>query len=290
MEYLRVSGLFSMDWAENIQGLWDHLAAEKYDIILLDYRLPDGTGLDALGEIPRRGYKTPVLMITGQGDERLAVQSLQLGAVNYVVKGGDYLPTLPTVIQRAIREHQLQLSVQRSLEQIQYQALLLNNVRDAIVVWDIDGIISCWIPAAESIFGWKESERVGCSIEDYFKAFTPEMKVPPSDGASGPQVGRQYQSKDNKVIWISSRLALRDYGSDQQIIGYIDFSRDITKRKQAEEELRYRVEVEELITSISTDFINLEPDQIDQGTNHSLKDNGSYAGADGSFVVLLTEE
>ncbi len=78
-----------------------------------------------------------------------------------MVKGSDYLPILPTLIQRAIRAHKLQLSVQHSLEQIRYQALLLNNVRDAVVVWDIDGKITYWKPAAEASFGWKKSERVG---------------------------------------------------------------------------------------------------------------------------------
>ncbi len=239
-EFLEISGDFCVEWAGSVALLWEHLAANSYHTILLDYRLPDGTGLEILEEFQRRGIKTPAVLITGQGDERLAVRAMQQGAVDYLIKGSDFLPTLPALIQKAIRSAELQDSVDRSNEQIRYQALLLNNVRDAIVVWDKDGIIRHWNYAAAILFGYSVKDRVGKPVSDfYLSEFDPPVNVPPGEGTGGQEVSRRFVHKDGRTIWVSSRVnALRDYGANSKLIGYMDVSRDITSRKQTEDALR----------------------------------------------------
>jgi two-component system cell cycle sensor histidine kinase/response regulator CckA len=238
-EFLKISGPFTVDWAENVNALWGRLAAKEYDIILLDYRMPDGNGLDALVEINNRCYQVPVVMVTGQGNERVAARAMQLGAVDYLIKGSNHLITLPALIQKAVRGHQLQLSVQRSLEQIRYQALLLDNVRDAVVVWDTDRKITYWNPAAEQLFGWKASERLGCLVDEcYLNAFTPALTPPDGDGTGTQEIERQYTTKYSEMIWVSSRVtALRDYASGGRLTGYMDVARDITPRKNMEAQM-----------------------------------------------------
>ncbi|MEO1432909.1 MAG: histidine kinase dimerization/phosphoacceptor domain -containing protein [Cyanobacteria bacterium J06633_8] len=64
---------------------------------------------------------------------------------------------------------------------------------------------------------------------------------------------------------------------------------EIIERQRIEEELRYRVEFEKLITTISTDFINLAPNETDNGINQALKSIGEFVGVDRSYVFLLTD-
>ena len=64
---------------------------------------------------------------------------------------------------------------------------------------------------------------------------------------------------------------------------------EIIERQRIEEELRFRVDFEKLITTISTDFINLAADEIDNGINKALETIGKFAGVDRSYVFLLTE-
>lgn len=232
-EFLQLAGSYYVDRADSLQEFWKLLKKNEYDVLLLDYKLPDGTGLDALIDLPDHGYNIPVIMITGQGDERVAAQSIQRGAFDYVVKGSDYLLTLPSKIEKTFSNHQMQLSIQRSMQHIRYQALLLNNVREAVVVWDLENHITYWNPAAQSLFGWSPQERLGHLVDEcYLSIFIPKVDLPFDEETHKFEVERKCQTKDGREIWVSSRLAtLRDDSSEVNIIGYIDVVRDITERK-----------------------------------------------------------
>ncbi len=260
-EYLRLAGIPNIQVVHNIKNLIERMDIGGVDIVLLDYRLPDGTGLQALDQMSAKGFQTPVIMVTGQGDERVAVQALQRGAVDYVLKTGDYLITLPSLIRKTVQASQLQLSIQRSLEKIRYQALLLNNVRDAVVVWDLEGRITYWNPAAEGLYGFSAQERVGQLVSEvYLTAFNPPIRLLGPEQTTGHYIERQYQTPSGRTIWVSSRMAvLRDARANNQLIGYMDVSHDITRNKQAEQalresEARYRAIVEDYQTELICRF------------------------------------
>jgi two-component system response regulator HydG len=59
---------------------------EKFDLLLIDYRLPDGTGLDILSHVLEKGLVQPVIIMTSFNDVRTAVKSIQLGAFDYITK------------------------------------------------------------------------------------------------------------------------------------------------------------------------------------------------------------
>src|SRR2546429_9729980 len=56
------------------------------DVMLADYRLPDGTGLDLLEAIKARGLEVPVVLVTNSGDADVTVCLLKAGAADYLVK------------------------------------------------------------------------------------------------------------------------------------------------------------------------------------------------------------
>lgn len=71
----------------------------SFDLILCDYNLPDANGLELLGEIRQR-CSTPVIMVTGENVGHIAAAAIRAGATDYVVKVGDYLFTIPLVIEK----------------------------------------------------------------------------------------------------------------------------------------------------------------------------------------------
>jgi len=74
-------------------------------LVISDYLLPDGTGLDlAKGALSAEEVGFPLIILTGFGSEQLAVRSLKSGAIDYVVKSAEGLQELPWSAERAIRE------------------------------------------------------------------------------------------------------------------------------------------------------------------------------------------
>lgn len=113
-----------------------HLAErEVYDLVFLDYSLPGRDGLEVLEAIRRGGATPPVVIVTGRGDEHVAVQALKAGAYDYVVKGEGYLMRLPVVAQRAVEAHHL--AVERRLAEQErdcYAAQLLSLAQASLRV------------------------------------------------------------------------------------------------------------------------------------------------------------
>ena len=70
-----------------------------FDLILCDYNLPDGSGMEVLAEITKR-CDTPVLMVTGENVGTIAAEAVRKGASDYVVKFGEYLFTIPLVVEK----------------------------------------------------------------------------------------------------------------------------------------------------------------------------------------------
>ena len=108
----------------------DALTRQTYDLVLLDYSLPRMNGLEVLAEIRRRGASVPVVMVTGQGDERVAVEAMRTGAADYVIKSAGYLTTLPTVVRKVLKQHELTCDNARLYAQAQ-QALAALQARQA---------------------------------------------------------------------------------------------------------------------------------------------------------------
>lgn len=80
----------------------------RYDLIVVDNDLPTLTGLEVILRLKASQNSTPIIMVTGAGNEEVAVEALRAGAANYLVKdtAGGYLKLLPTVIRQVINEQE----------------------------------------------------------------------------------------------------------------------------------------------------------------------------------------
>ncbi|MBD3306299.1 response regulator [candidate division KSB3 bacterium] len=72
---------------------------EDFDLILLDYSLPDMNGIQLLQMLHKKSPDLPIIMVTGSGSERIAVRALKTGASDYMVKSKDFISKLPHVVQ-----------------------------------------------------------------------------------------------------------------------------------------------------------------------------------------------
>jgi len=92
-----------------------------YDVLMVDHQMPGKGGLEVLRTLALRGALPPTIMVTGHGDETVAVEAMKLGAADYVVKDveGRYLTLLPTVVVRVLHQQRLLEEKQRAEEALQ---------------------------------------------------------------------------------------------------------------------------------------------------------------------------
>lgn len=68
----------------------DRLHEGHFDLLLLDYRLPDMTGLEVLRAVRKNAPEPAVILMTSQGSEEVAIEAMSLGAAAYVVKNTEF--------------------------------------------------------------------------------------------------------------------------------------------------------------------------------------------------------
>jgi CheY-like chemotaxis protein len=78
------------------------LEEEKFDVVLLDFNLPNMSGLEMITQIKASGSDVPVIMLTGTDDRKTAVDSMKLGAADYLVKSTESYQSLQDRIKKVV--------------------------------------------------------------------------------------------------------------------------------------------------------------------------------------------
>ncbi len=212
----------------------------KYDVLLLDHRLQGLNAIEVMKELRSLQIQLPIVLVTGHGDEDVAVQALKLGAADYVVKSSDYLYHLPSVIENAYNRSQL-LQEQEALRTSEERFRRLSeNAQDIIsrlavfpeTKWEY---IS---PAVTTILGYPP-ELFYNDNDFHHKIIHPEdlqsfhSGIPVSDLINNPILIR-FRHLNGHYVWMEMR-SVPLYDSDQRIIAIESITRDITERKVAEQ-------------------------------------------------------
>jgi PAS domain S-box-containing protein len=216
-------------------------------MLILDYSLPDMNGKEFVTELKSRGvFLPPFIVSTGQGDERIAVEMMKLGARDYIIKDSHFLDMIPIVIAKAGREieneNKLRMAEQALLESNQFNKQIIQSAHEGIVVYDIDLKYKLWNPFMEQLTGISASEVLGKYPFQVFPFLKNSGAVKSIEnalkGETVPEIDLQFEIPGTgKSGWTSDTTA-PIYNSKGEIIGAITTVRDITERKHAEEVLR----------------------------------------------------
>jgi two-component system cell cycle response regulator len=112
--FLGDQDLINMSWAANMEEALTILEQDRFDMIFLDHLLKDGTSIDFLRKAEKEGIETPVIVISGQGDEMLVSQVIQLGAYEYLPKDRINLESISRVINNTLERARLRKDVKRA--------------------------------------------------------------------------------------------------------------------------------------------------------------------------------
>lgn len=235
---------FRLTSVTNLTSAQKYLIPCKPALIITDWRLPDGNGLNLL-EFPQVRDQIPVIVMTSYGNERVAVEALKNGASNYVVKSVEILGDMPHITERVLRDWQIRTEHERtekSLRESERQLRrITENMLDIICESDARGICQYISPSCEAVLGYKPEEIIGKDLFD-FVYIDDELIA----RRAARQLNRERQSSRNEYryrhrnghyIWLEviGRPLLDTNGKIESVIFT---GRDISERKKTEEKLR----------------------------------------------------
>lgn len=96
----------------------ERLKAETFDLVFLDYLLPDGSGIELLEWMDREQVQVPVIAITGHGDEIVATQMIKAGSFDYLPKASIKEETLTRCIANVLERFQLKKEVEQATRKV----------------------------------------------------------------------------------------------------------------------------------------------------------------------------
>jgi len=152
---------WKVTWVSNKAAFQEALSTSRFDVILSDYRMPDWNGDQVLEFVLDRYPQVPVIMLTGELGEELAVETLTRGATDYVMKQN--LLRLVPAVERALREAANTKARRQALENLheseEYYRVLFENGplpkwtfdQDTLEILDIN-------KAAERALGYSRDE------------------------------------------------------------------------------------------------------------------------------------
>lgn len=232
----------------------------KFDCVFLDYGLPDGDGLSLVQNVREAGLKVPLIVLTGQGDEQIAVELMKAGASDYIAKNKLSPESLSRSMYNAIRiysaESQAFHTSQKLKESEERYRLVLEGVNDGIWDWDLSKNEVYWNDRLLEIIGLSR-DQFGRTMEALYNRLHPEDK----EGIVRAIAAHLEQEIDYNVEFrllhssgfyrycTSQGKAQRNYhGEPLRMAGMIS---DITERKQAEYSLeRERQQLRQIITCV----------------------------------------
>jgi PAS domain S-box-containing protein len=210
-----------------------------FALVVTDYQLRWTDGLRVLNRIRERFDNVAVVMFTGTGSERIAVEAMQAGVDDYVVKSTDQLPRLRLSLSSAMlraaqraasRDHNARL------------AAILDSVAEGIVLVDAGGRIEASNPAAERMLGTGPGGLAGLFIQDFVQlpGTGEEWRKQENIAAKldfligmGQQEARG-RRLDGSILPVEISVSTAQV-SDRRIYTFV--IRDITERKRAESHL-----------------------------------------------------
>lgn len=223
--------------------LFDSLPWERADAIFLDYMLGETTGLEVLRRLRAAGDLTPVVMLTGQGDEQLAVELMKAGATDYLGKVRLSPENLERVLRNAVRIGELERQAAAAEEKLRLAAIMFDHVQEAMVVTDTAPRILAVNPAFTTITGYSAEEALGknpriinSGLHDqaFYQNF---WEILVATGQWKGEIWNRRKSGDTFLIWQTISAVKNEKG---QTTHYVSVFFDITERKRREEYIRYR--------------------------------------------------
>ncbi|MBF0473589.1 MAG: PAS domain S-box protein, partial [Nitrospirae bacterium] len=199
---------------ESVKEAKENLLSQEFDIVITDYLLGDGTAFEIFDAVSN----TPIIFITGHGDQKVTLKAMKIGTYDYLIKDHDrdYLKSLPNIIENAIND---KAKEERAL--VLTHAIL--DIADSVFITDIKGNITFINKAFCHNYGYTEKELLERHISVIGETqASGEYNHIKKDGAAFP-------------VSLTRSVILDPSGKNIAIVGVVH---DISEHKKIEKNLK----------------------------------------------------
>jgi len=239
---LEMEGLFHVGTASSVQEAIRKMKKKTFDVIVSDYMMPEKDGLEFLKELRDSGKTVPFIRFTGRGREGVAVKALNLGADQYLNKTGDP-ETVYGELAHSIRQTVKRKRVEKMLRESEQR---FRNLYECI-----PGSVAVYVGKKGHLVEYNKAFRKWTGYTDeelkdktYLDFVHPDEQALAQKNYQTKRPEEEYPlvyetklvAKDGNLV--PTQLSAAPYKLEGKIIGTEVVNIDITKRKQAEQELK----------------------------------------------------
>jgi len=248
----RESDAIEVSTETSVQDGLDRLASERIDCIVSDYDMPSCDGLEFLEHVRQDHDDIPFILYTGKGSEEIASKAISTGVTDYLQKGTgtDQYTVLANRIENAVEQYRSQRAVEATKQKL---SQIAERTDDILFMFDSEWDTLLFVNSAyEDVWGGSISE-----LRDDPRSFLDyvhpddrdiaEQSVKRLQGGESDTVEYRVITGDGDQRWVrgETKPILDDSGELLRITGFV---RDITDRKEHEQELQARATAMETAT------------------------------------------
>jgi len=208
--------------------------ATTFDVVISDFLLGDGTSFEYLPDIIQTGI--PVILVTGTGDEDLAVKAIKMGASDYLIKDVEFghLKMIPIIVESSLQK-------KLSDSKIKKLTLAVEQSPSMLIITDAAGMIEYINPRVTEITGYELIDFAGTDLFNHHASYnSPEMVQQIISTVSNGNKWQEttcHRKKSGEIFWESTTISAI-YDDDGHLSGYIKVAEDITEKRNTEEAIR----------------------------------------------------
>ncbi|NQT18198.1 MAG: PAS domain S-box protein, partial [Planctomycetes bacterium] len=246
-------GRFQLDWVSTFDEAIERIEHDEHDVCLVDYFMGDHDGLELLRHAAAQGCTAPIILLTGVGGYEVDVEAMKSGAADFLVKDQMTPHILERSIRYAIERRRAQDALEASEEQYR---VIFEASADAILIFDMNGVIIEANPAAGAVYGYSRRKMIGLTAKDIvhpdyhheFEEFMRQVKIAGEYHWESVDI-----AKGGVEFNVEVRGSLFHYKGHDRLLTVV---RDTTERKHAESVLReseqkYRSVVDNIGTGVA---------------------------------------
>lgn len=226
---------YTTDTAGSGKAALEKINTNYFNVVLLDIKLPDTTGVDVLKKIKEKAPETEVVMITAYASLESSIEALNEGAYAYILKPFEASTIFKTVQSAADRQRLIKENRDLRI----FNEMIVQNMKDGILIEDEKGVITFVNPQVESMLGLSENEILGSTFGELFSS---EHGLKIREGENRLEKTYDAAPKSKGENTKSLMVTTTPLSSNEQFTGLLSVLTDITQLKESQDELKITIE------------------------------------------------